>query len=365
MDLTSKIPFYAKIALIFIGIFAFVFTMYIGQEIILPLLFAGLIAILLNPIVNLLIRRRFGKIVSISIVVLLATIVVTCILYLIASQITLFRETFPQLKDKITAMNASFIDWISINFKIPKNEIVSWIKNSENGLMQNFTIGENLAFLGRLMLDSALLPIYAFLFLYYKPLILDFVLMLFTKQHHTAVREVLMSTKRIIQSYLVGVFIEMLIIAILNSTSLLLLGIDYAIIIGILGAIINIIPYIGGLVAMIIPMIIACVTKDSISYAIYIFIIFTLISFIDNHYIKPYIVASRIKINALVALIVIFIGDAVWGIPGMFLSIPLTAMVKVIFDHIESLKPFGFLLGNTMPVSSKFSFLVKKGKVTT
>ncbi|HTA28668.1 MAG TPA: AI-2E family transporter [Bacteroidia bacterium] len=362
MDISSNIPFYAKIALIFIGVLAFIFTIYVGQEIILPLVFAALIAILLNPLVNYLIRKKFGKILSISIVVILATIAVIGIIYLISSQITVFRETFPQLKDKIISINNNFVYWLSVNFKIPQKDIVSRIKNAENELMHNFSISENLTILGRLMVDGALLPIYAFLFLYYKPLLLDFILKLFKRQHHVAVTEVLISTKKIIQSYLVGVFIEMLIMAILYSASLLLLGIDYAIIMGILSALINIIPYLGGIIAMIVPMIIACVTKDSISYTIYVFIIFTLISFIDNHYIKPYIVASRVKINALIALIVIFIGNAIWGIPGMFLSIPLTAMLKVILDHIESLKPFGFLLGNVMPSGSIFSFLPKKEK---
>jgi predicted PurR-regulated permease PerM len=365
MDISSKIPFYAKIALIFIGAVAFVFIIYAGQEIILPLVFAALIAILLNPLVNYLIRKKMGKIVAISIVVALATIAVMGIIYLILSQITVFRETFPQLKDKATSINDNFIRWISVNFKIPKTDIISWIKNSENEVMHNFSIGENLSILSRLMVDGVLLPIYAFMFLYYKPLLLDFILKLFRKQHHAAVTEVLLSTKKIIQSYLIGVFIEMLIIAILNSASLLLLGIDYAIILGILGAIINIIPYLGGIIAMVIPMIIACVTKDSISYTIYIFIIFTLISFADNHYIKPYIVASRVKINALIALIVIFIGDAIWGIPGMFLSIPLTAMAKVILDHIEPLKPFGFLLGNIMPETSRFSYFNRKRKTAS
>ncbi len=251
-----------------------------------------------------------------------------------------------------------------MNFNIPRPKIITWISDTENDIMNNFSMSENLTILRRLMIDGVLLPIYAFLFLYYKPLLLDFILQLFRKQHHNAVMEVLISTKKIIQSYLIGVFIEMIIIAFLNSASLLLLGIDYAIILGILGAIINIIPYLGGIIAMIIPMIIACVTKDSLSYTIYVFIIFTLISFTDNHYIKPYIVASRVKINALVALVVIFIGDSVWGIPGMFLSIPLTAMVKVIFDHIQPLKPFGFLLGNIMHSTAKFSFINKKKRTS-
>jgi predicted PurR-regulated permease PerM len=66
-----------------------------------------------------------------------------------------------------------------------------------------------------------------------------------------------------------------------------------------------------------------------------------------------------VQLNALISVIAVLIGGAFWGIPGMFLSIPLTAIMKVIFDHIEPLKPWGFLLGNIVPTTSKFSFIKK------
>ncbi|HZK07783.1 MAG TPA: AI-2E family transporter [Bacteroidales bacterium] len=81
---------------------------------------------------------------------------------------------------------------------------------------------------------------------------------------------------------------------------------------------------------------------------------------IDNNYIVPKIVASKVKVNALVSIIVILAFGALWGIPGMFVSIPLTAIVKVIFDQIDSLKPWGFLLGDTMPDSAIFNIKIKK-----
>ena len=94
--------------------------------------------------------------------------------------------------------------------------------------------------------------------------------------------------------------------------------------------------------------IVAIVTKSPV-YIIYIIIIYSVIQFIDNHYIVPKIVASKVKINALFAIVVVIAGNAIWGIPGMFLSIPLLAIVKLICDNIEPLKPWGFLLGDTMP----------------
>ena len=109
-------------------------------------------------------------------------------------------------------------------------------------------------------------------------------------------------------------------------------------------------------------MVIALVTNDTYTPAILVFGLYMLIQFIDNNFIIPYIVASKVKINALMSIIVVLVGAALWGVPGMFLSIPLTAILKVIFDNIESLKPWGFLLGNIVPTSKmKFDFIKKKG----
>jgi len=137
--------------------------------------------------------------------------------------------------------------------------------------------------------------------------------------------------------------------AALNTTALLILGIDYALLLGIVGALLNVIPYIGGLVAVALPMMVALVTKSTPWYAFYVMAAYYFIQLIDNNYIVPKIVASQVKINALFSIIVVLAGNALWGIPGMFLSIPLLAIVKLICDNIEPLKPWGFLLGDTMP----------------
>ena len=116
------------------------------------------------------------------------------------------------------------------------------------------------------------------------------------------------------------------------------------------------------IVAVALPMIVALATKDSAWFAIYVLVIYYIIQLIDNNFIVPYIVASKVKINALFSIIVVLVGNAIWGIPGMFLSIPLLAIVKLIFDHIESMKPWGFLLGDTMPSILKIDPILKKLK---
>lgn len=365
MSTTEKFPFYARFALIAIGAIAFVYTMYVGQQIILPLIYATVIAILLNPLVNVLVRIKINRMIAITIAVLSSILITLSILYIISSQITMFSDTYPMLKEKFNETSTHVIRWTSEYFNIKPSKINTWIRETENDAINNLgsTIGRTLSTINSVLIVVVLLPVYLFMILFYKNLLLEFIRKLFKSEHHAAVVEILMNSKIIIQSYLIGLLVEAAIIAVLNSAGLLFLGIDYAIILGITGALLNVIPYIGGVIAIALPMIMAYVTKESSTYALLVFGIYLLIQFIDNHIIIPRIVASRVKLNALVSVVVVLIGAALWGVPGMFLSIPLTAILKVIFDHIEPLKPWGFLLGNIVPSTSKYKFDFMKKRI--
>lgn len=361
MEVSLKIPFYVKTALIFVSIIAFVFMLYIGQHIIIPLLYATIIAILLNPLLNSLIHYGIKKEIAISIAVTLATIIALGIFYIVSSQIAMVSETYPQLRDKWYLISVNIVHFISGKLNVKEINIMEWMKYTENDAINKFALSEKVTQASRIVVTILLLPVYLYLMLYYKHLLLDFIRKIFRTIHHIAVVDVLINSKQIIQDYITGLFFELIIIAIMNSVGLLLLDIDYAIFLGISGAIINIIPYFGGIISMALPMIIAFVTKDSYTSPLLVFVVYLFIQFIDNHLIIPHIVSSRVKINALVSVVAVLIGDAVWGVPGMFLSIPLVAVIKVICDHIELLKPYGFLLGNIVPTSHKFNFIkIKK-----
>jgi predicted PurR-regulated permease PerM len=359
METSFKIPFYAKAALIFISAFAFVFTLHIGRDIIIPILYATIIAILLNPLVNFLMRKRVNKLVAISFAVTLAIFVAIGLLYVLSTQLSMFSESYPQLKQKFTATSNEFVHWVSEKFNIRVSRINAWTKETQSEAINDFALGDTLVEAGEMIMVSVLLPVYLFMILYYKPLLLEFTRRLFKAEYQTTLTSVLASSKNIIQTYLVGLFFELIIVAILNSAGLLLLGIEYAVILGVIGAVLNLIPYIGGIIAIALPMIIAFVTKDSLTYPILVFFVYLFIQFLDNNFIVPKIVAARVQINALISVIAVLIGGALWGISGMFLSIPLIAILKVIFDHIEPLKPWGYLLGDIVPTTPRFSLRKK------
>jgi len=357
-----KLPFYAKATIFLVGFIALIVILYIGQLILMPLVFAIIIAIVLLPVVNMFVRMKINRVIAIMMTIFLGYIVIAALVALLYSQAYRFSESWPTLVNKFTALLNQTIVWASGYFDINKQQIQEWILKTKGELINTLSssIGQTIATIGTGLVAMFLIPVYIFMILFYKPLILDFIHKLFSKVHQGNVSEIITQTKNVIQHYLVGLVIEFVIIAVLYSATLFILGIDYAILIGIIAAMLNVIPYIGGFVGIVLPMMVALVTKSTAWYSFYILVIFYIIQFFDNHFIIPKIVASKVKINALFAILIVLVGNALWGIPGMFLSIPILAIVKLIFDHIEPLKPWGFLLGDTMPPLIKIKLKIKR-----
>ncbi len=361
-DKGINLPFYVKVTIFLVGSFALLAMLYIAQGIVVPIVFAIIIAILLQPVVDFFVRLKINRVVSISITLALMVCILVAFGGFLFSQASHFSESWPILVDKFTLMLDQATHWASGYFDINPHKIDAWLLKTKNELINTSgaAIGQTIVNVGSSLVILFLVPVYIFMILYYQPLLLDFIRKLSAENHQSEVSEIVTQSKSVIQRYLVGLVIEAVIVATLDATALLILGIDYAILLGILGALLNVIPYIGGIVAVALPMMIAIATKSTAWYALYVLGAYYFIQLIDNNYIVPIIVASKVKINALFSIIVVIAGNALWGIPGMFLSIPLLAIVKLIFDHIDPLKPWGFLLGDTMPTMLKIAPILKK-----
>jgi predicted PurR-regulated permease PerM len=348
-----NLPVYAKASLLLVGFCAFVYILFITQQILLPIIFATIVAVLLSPIVKFLGRHHVPRILAIVIAVLLAMLVTFALVYFISSQINSFAEASPRYKDKLDGLLKQTIAWVSIQANMAPEKLTGWLAKAQSEVMKNsgIILGQTLSTLGGFFLGAVLLPVYVIMILWYQPLLREFSRRVFMRGDQSTVNEVLVEAETLIQSYFIGLLFEFAIIATLDSIGLLILGIDYAILLGIIGALLNVIPLIGGVTTVAISMMVALVTKDSPSYALLVMVMFVVIQFFDNHFIIPKVVASKVKLNALISVIVVLAGGALWGILGMFLSIPLSAIAKVIFDRIEPLKPWGFLLGDIMPAA--------------
>ncbi|MFY7964701.1 MAG: AI-2E family transporter [Chitinophagaceae bacterium] len=365
MKTETKLPFYAAASLVSVGLFAFLAILFLAQKIIVPIIYSTIIAIVLGPVVSFFVRRGIGRIMSITITLFIVIITTIVIAVLLSAQMMQFTNSFPKLIEQFHFLIDQLSVWVSGHFHISLNNLNVWVakKNAEIANEASVFIAQTIINTGSLLVVVILSLVYVFMILYYQPLLLEFIHKIFKSNKLTDINEMLIETRTIIRSYLTGLLLEAAIIATLNSTTLLIIGLDYAILLGVISAILNVIPFIGGLLAVSLPMLIAITTKSP-SYAFLVLVAYLVIQFIDNHYIIPKIVASRVKLNALISVVVVLIGGALWGIAGMFLSIPLTAIIKLIFDRIEALKPWGYLLGDTMPAIITIKSPFRK-KVTT
>ena len=352
----KEYPFYIKSTVVLLGLVLSVFILMNLRDILVPLAFSAIIAILLNPAVNKLKRLGISNFWAISIALLVSIIFVSSIFYFLSSQIAGLVDNLPLLKAKLGSLLHELQVWLQARFGIAIQKQVQLLNDAMAG--GNALIGTTLGTALGTLSVVFLLPVYTFLFLFYKSLILNFLFEVFSEDNSVKVRAILDQTKTAIQSFMVGLLLEALIIAILNSAALMMLGVKYAVLIGVIGALLNMIPYIGGIIAIALPILMATITKEGYSTQLGVVIVYLVIQFIDNNIIVPRIVSSKVQINALFSIIIVLLGGAMWGVSGMFLSIPLVAILKIIFDRIEELRPWGKLLGDEVPTRHKGQILL-------
>lgn len=352
-------PQYQKLSMILLGLIALFYALSVVQPILVPLLFALLLALLLNPMVNLL-ARRVPRLLAIAVAVFAAMLALAGLGYFISSQAGHFGATLPELKQKLASLGADAGRWIQQTFSIRRSEVSDAMeKLKDEGMAQGGSfVGKTLTTMGALFAFFFLLPVFTFLLLLYKRLLLEFITRLFPPKNHELLSEVFAQTKGVVQRYLVGLLVEAGIVTILNWVGLLIIGVEYALLLAVIGAVLNLIPYIGMIIATILPMMVALATLEPIA-ALWVLILYVFIQFLDNNFIVPKVVASRVELNALVSIISVMVWGALWGVPGMFLAVPLTAMLKVVFDRVPGLEPFGLVLGDDDPEARRAIFRLK------
>ncbi|WP_461104556.1 AI-2E family transporter [Spirosoma koreense] len=324
-------------------------AIYLGQDILVPLALSGLVAVLLRPIENRLIGWGVHKVIAISLALLVALIVVGGLMALLSMQLSDFAEDVPKIRQNLTDFFGKVQTWVRREYNISYRQQEKYIEKARAQTLDTLQSPSTLGVITGPLGTLTLIPIYIFLLLYYRTMLLHFIVVLFAEKHTDRVREVLSEVKGVIQSYMVGLLIETACVAALNSIGLIILNVQYAILLGVMAAILNLIPYIGGLVATALTVLVTFSNNPEVSVILGVVGIFLLVQFIDNNVLVPMIVASKVRVNALVSIVGVLVGGALAGVSGMFLSIPAIAILKVIFDRVESLRPWGVLLGDQTP----------------
>jgi predicted PurR-regulated permease PerM len=358
--LKQKQPFYQRLALVLLSLSLILAILYIGSTIIMPLLLATLIAILLRPVVIFFNKKiRIPHVLAVLLAVLLFVVFVISIVFFISWQITDFVEDWPKIKYNMTMNYEHLQRWIKDSFNISYKKQETYIESVKNDSLTNKQelVGNTLSTFSSTLLNLVLIPLYTFLILIYRNLFKKFLAKLVAQKNHPILVDILSEIKLVVQSYIVGLLMEMGIVAVLTTTGLMIIGVPYAILLGTITAVLNLIPYIGILCAGVISILVALTNSTEFTVVLGVIAVNAIVQLIDNNFLVPKVVASKVKLNALVSIIAVFVGGAIGGVMGMFLAIPISAILKVVFDRIDDLQPWGYLLGDDMPKTYEWRFL--------
>lgn len=340
-------PFYERLSLLLVGLVVLGYLVVAGKQVLDPLLFGFLFAILVLPLSNFLERKfRFPRSVSSFTSIALMITLFGAILYLVGAQISRLTDDWPMLKNQLSQSTNDVSNWIqgALNLNLARQKY--YVDNTARKILSSGTevITTTFGAVSSLMLFNVFILIFTFFILFYRTLLYRFVVNSFSEEHEPVVNDIILNIQSILRQYILGLLFEMIIVAAVACTAFWVIGIKYAVLLGIIVGLFNIIPYLGIFTALVLCVLITFATGP-ISNTIAVGISVVIIHAVDANLLLPTVVGSKVRLNALITFLGIILGEMLWGLSGMFLSIPVIAIFKIIFDRIESMKPWGYLLG--------------------
>lgn len=333
--------------LLFLAGFLFFGTLYFARELLIPLCFAALLAMLMLPLCRKLESWRLPKWLSILISLLVVVSVVAGLVFLVANQVMNFANDLPRYKEAVNSKIERLQDLFEDKTHVSPQNQTSFLKEKATAFLENGGQYVKMLFVATTttLVTIGLVLIYSFFFLFFRNRFRSFMLMIVPDEQKSKAQDIINESSKVTVKYLSGVLIVIVILAVLNSVGLMIIGLDYAIFFGSLVAVLNIIPYVGVLLGSILPITMALVTKDSFWAAAGVAGVFMLNQFIENNFLTPKIVGTQVNLNPLATIIVLLIGGSVWGVAGMIIFLPFLGVLKIIMDHVTPLKPYAYLIG--------------------
>ena len=324
--------------------------LYFGKSIFIPLSAGLLLSFILLPAVRLLEKKGINPSVSIALVIVLLVSVLGTILYLYGNQIVTIIKEFESFQKKLFNTVSDVVNFINSQFdlknKLETPEVIreakELIKKGDYDLVGT-VVKKVLTSLGNVLI----IIVFAILFLSYrkglKKAIKSFGAGFKEKEDlGIAVNE----ASTVGRNYVLGVMLLIVVLTALNTTGLLIIGIDYPLFFGFLPAALSIIPYFGSIIGASVAVIYAFFNYDSMFYPLSVIGLFWLSQILESNYLNPKIVGGNLKINILFVIIFLLTGQMLWGLPGLILAVPLMAIFKIFCQHFPPLKPVALLIGS-------------------
>lgn len=339
--------FRIRFAYFLLSLILLIYGIIAARDFLYPIALSILFSYLLFPVANFLEKKKIPRIIAILISLLMAIILIGGATVFIYKRIESLIQDFPALKQQAIKNIDILQNYIEELFGIKDNTLEILLKKRVSGL---FEFGNDLfnnvftATAGTLF-KIAIMPVYVFLFLFYRTKFAHFILMLVSPKKRLMTVKILRDISQIAGKYMGGVLMVVVLLSIINSTGLLIIGIKYAILLGIISSVFTFIPYFGSILGAVMLIVFSLLSMDSPHYALKVGIFYIMVIFIEHNVLTPNIVGGNVRINPFIIILSLVVAASVWGIPGMLVIVPFMAILKTISTYVPGLKPYAFLLG--------------------
>lgn len=330
-------------------VFFTVAILYFGKALFVPLSFALLIALILFPICKRLEKNKWPRGIAIAAALLIVVLIFIALLCLLLWQLNYLKNDLPVLLQKIQQALHEMQQWVNGKIGVVLNVETDWMENAarNSGSSVGDLIKAVVKNMGSFLFSLFIIPGFTALFLYHREHFVLFIKSLIDEKHHPRLHVILHEASYAYHQYIVGLLKVYLIVGTLNSIGLLLLGVEHAILFGMLTAFMTMIPYIGIIISSLLPITVAWITTNSFFYPLAIVGIFTFVQYLENAVIFPKVVGRQMNVSTWAILVALLAGGILWGVSGMVLFMPFVAILKIVSSHIEEWKPLNIILSRT------------------
>jgi len=333
-------------------LFFTVAIMYFSKALFVPLAFALLIAFILLPFCKRLESKNWSRLLAIAASLMLVIFCFVLIGWLLVWQISYLGNEIPMLLQKVKSTLPSIHQWLTDRLGITFTSEAGWLENAFRGSGNEISsfIKSILKNAGSILFSLFIIPVFTSLFLYHREQFVQFLKSFLPEAYQERLITILHEASYAYYKYIIGLLKVYLIVGALNSIGLLLLGVKYAILFGMLTAFMTMIPYVGIIISSMLPIAMAWITTNSLFYPMAIIGIFAFVQYLENSVIFPKVVGQQLNVSTWAILVALMAGGMLWGVSGMVLFMPFVAILKIISGHIEYLKPLNILLSRAAPI---------------
>jgi predicted PurR-regulated permease PerM len=333
-------------------------ALYFGASFLVPITFGVFFSFLLLPVSIWLEGKGISKGLATVMGVLLLVIGFAAIGWLLSWQVSNMAEDTTAIKENFSKKSNQVAQFVNKTFGISLQKQQQYMRQQTASIANKASA--TVASIGGILTKMIIVLVYTFLFIYYRSHFRRFIMQLVEKDKQQEAMEVIDRAGKVTQRYITGLFSMIFCLWIMYGIGFTIIGVKNAVFFAILCGLLELIPYVGNLTGNAITILGVILQSGSNMMILEVLVVYSVVQFIQSYLLAPLIVGRVVRINPVATIVGFVGGEAIWGVPGMVLVIPILGITKIIFDHVEPLKPYGFLLGEEKKSNTNVIDKIKK-----